>query len=153
MRNLHVVHVKKTAPTIKNHLSSIIQYVLQGKATILGLSRKWNYPPYLLTRSILEETVDFSSFDENKKKALADILRDPYLLKNVSLLSMYQSFGLNTCNLLSGQVKEAVDADPMYGIESDRDRHLVGIEYECVLEHYLNSMSKWVQLYNFLKKP
>ena len=137
-----MVHVKKTAPTIRNHLSSIIQDVLQGKATILGLSRKWNYPPYLLTRSILEETVDLSSVDENKKKALTDLLRDPYLLKEVSLISMYQSIGLTTCTLLSGQVKEAVDADPMYGLESDRDRHLVGIEYECVLEHYLNSMSK-----------
>ena len=116
--------------------------MIQEKATILELARKWNFPPYLLTRSILEVTVDFAGAAENKKKALSDLLRNPHLLKDVSLIPMYQNIGPNTCTLFGSQAKEAVDADPMYGIESDRDRHLVGIEYECVLEHYLNSMSK-----------
>ena len=134
--------MKKTAPSIKINLSDIIQDILQEKATIMELSRKWNFPPYLLTRSILEEIVNFASFGENKKKALSDLLRDPYLIKDITLIPMYHNVGPKTFSLLQSQAKKAVDADPMYGIESDRDRHCVGIEYECVLEHYLKSMSK-----------
>jgi hypothetical protein len=138
--------VKKSAPSIKNNISNIIQDILQEKSTILELSRQWNFPPYLLTRNILETIVDFASVGENKKKALADLLRNPQLLKDVSLIPIYQNISPNACTLLEGQAKEAVDADPMYGMENDRDRHLVGIEYECVLEHYLNAMSKWDSL-------
>lgn len=139
---MHVVHVKKTAPSIKNNLSDIIQDILQEKATILELSRKWNFPPYLLTRSILETTVDFRCIG-TKKKLLSDLLHNPQQLKNAHLLPMYQNIGEDTFTLLERQCKEALDADPMYGLQSDRDRHLVGIEYEVVLEHYLNSMSKY----------
>ena len=120
----------------------MIQDILQEKSTILELSRKWNYPPYLLTRNILESTVEFTSGGETKKKMLSDLLHDPQILKDVSLLPMYQSIKSNVCTLLERQCKQALDSDPMYGIQSDRDRHLVGIEYEIVLEHYLNSMSR-----------
>lgn len=143
-----MVHVKKTAPSIKNDLSDIIQDIFQEKATILELSRKCNFPPYLLTRSILEATVDFTAVDETKKKMLSDLLHYPHLLQDVTMCPIYQSIRPNTCTLLERQCTEALDADPMYGIQSDRDRHCVGIEYEVVLEHYLNSMSKCDRAYS-----
>jgi hypothetical protein len=141
--------VKKTAPSIKNNLSDMIQDILQEKATILELSRKWNFPPYLLARSILETTVDFTTVGETKKQMLSDLLHYPQKLKDMSLLPMYQSVRLSAHTLLERQSKEALDADPMYGVKSDRDRHLVGIEYEIVLEYYLNCMSKRELVLNF----
>ena len=139
-----MVHVKKTAHTIKDNLPDIIQDILKENATILEISRLRNFPPYLLARNILETTIDFASVGDIKKKVLSDLLRDPHLLTNFSLFPMYRNVGSNTCalTLLECQLKEAIDVDPMYGVESDRYRHLVGIEYEVVLEHYLNSMSK-----------
>ncbi len=136
--------MKKTAHTIKDNLPDLIQDVLKENATILEISRQRNFPPYLLTRNILETTVDFASVGDTKKKVFSDLLRDPHLLKNFSICPIYRNVGSNACalTLLERQVKEAIDVDPMYGVESDRYRHLVGIEYEVVLEHYLNSMSK-----------
>lgn len=46
---------------------------------------------------------------------------------------------------LAAEVKEALDADPMYGPKHDRWRHTVGVEYEVVLEESLKSLGK----YNF----
>ena len=41
---------------------------------------------------------------------------------------------------LSVEVREAVDADPMYGPRSDKERHNIGIEYELLLEYTLRNM-------------
>lgn len=41
---------------------------------------------------------------------------------------------------LAREVKEAQAADPLYGPEQDKAKHLVGVEYEVVLEHYLKNV-------------
>jgi len=41
---------------------------------------------------------------------------------------------------LAAEVDEALEADVLYGPKHDRWRHIVGVEYEVVLEDRLRSM-------------
>jgi hypothetical protein len=132
---------------IKDNLSAIIQDVLHERKTILDLAKTWNFPPYLLARNIVEATFQFSnrctrSTGETKKSQLSDAFRDTRLLQQHALFPMYQAFIPNACSLIETQIQDAIDADPMYGLQSDKDRHTIGIEYEVVLEHYLKTMSR-----------
>jgi hypothetical protein len=43
---------------------------------------------------------------------------------------------------LAREVQEAIAADPMYGPQYDKERHMVGVEYEVVLEQTLLEMGK-----------
>jgi hypothetical protein len=43
---------------------------------------------------------------------------------------------------LALEVIEAIDSDPMYGPAHDRQRQLIGVEYEVVLEYVLREMGK-----------
>lgn len=43
---------------------------------------------------------------------------------------------------LATEVQEAIKCDPIYGPMHDKDRHLVGIEYEVVLEYELKKMGQ-----------
>ena len=45
-------------------------------------------------------------------------------------------------NRLAKEVQEAISMDPLYGPRSDRERQIIGTEYEIVLEQILRSMSE-----------
>ena len=45
---------------------------------------------------------------------------------------------------LAKEVQEAIHLDPLYGPGSDRERQIIGIEYEIILEQTLLSMSKYL---------
>lgn len=140
IRNLHVAHVKKTAPAIKNALPTLVDEYVQGRATIRELAKKCNYSPYLLARFIVEAVTTFRG-----KKALADAMRDPlHQLGSLDVIhpNYRSSEAVSTSTRLARQVQDAMHFDPMYGPRHDKERHLVGVEYEVVLEYKLNAMSE-----------
>ena len=145
IRNLHIIHVKRTAPKVKDSLSSLLQQYSQGNA-IKDIAKKVNYPPYLFARYIVEAVA--VSTGGNKKKALAKAMRNPeQFLGNLDAISedfrcTEPSTVFRTTTRLAQEVREAINADPMYGPVHDRDRHVVGIEYEVVLEFKLHAMGE-----------
>ncbi len=48
----------------------------------------------------------------------------------------------NKMTRLAKEVQEAISLDPLYGPRYDRERQIIGTEYEIVLEQTLRSMSK-----------
>ncbi|KAL7543008.1 hypothetical protein ACHAWF_007299 [Thalassiosira exigua] len=51
-----------------------------------------------------------------------------------------EDYGLPRLSRLALEVREAVDADPMYGPRHDRERHSIGEEYELLLQETLQTM-------------
>jgi len=47
-----------------------------------------------------------------------------------------------TTTRLAREVADAINADPMYGPRHDKERHMVGVEFEVVLEYKLKSQSE-----------
>ena len=127
VRNLHIIHVKRTAPKVKDDLSSLIQQYRKGNA-IKDLAKKVNYPPYLFARFVVEAVAVLTG--GNKKKSLAKAMRDPE-----------QFLGKHDARLAK-EVRDAINTDPMYGPFHDKRRHVVGIEYEVVLEFKLEAMGE-----------
>jgi len=155
IRNLHVSHVKKTAPQVKSTLASLIDEYVQGRS-IKELARKTNYPPYLLSRFIVETICTTENFVGGRgKKGLADAMRHPLLrLGSLDVIApQYRASETNTgtattvttttTTRLAREVQLAMDDDPMYGPRHDKDRHMVGVEFEVVLEYKLKALSEW----------
>jgi hypothetical protein len=145
LRNLHVSHVKKTAPAVKSALPTLVDDYVQGRASIKDLARKCNYPPYLLARYIVEAVTTTDLY--GSKKALAEAMRDP--LQHLGRLDVirpcYRDLETDTTTTttrLAHQVQDAMEADPMYGPKHDKERHSVGVEFEVVLEYKLKAMSE-----------
>jgi CDAN1-interacting nuclease 1 len=137
-----VTHVKRQSVVIVKSLSSLVEQYHKGKS-ILDLAKQVNFPPYLLARYIVEAIADLGS-----KSRLTQALRTPlHLLVDPSILrSIYQQDSelttLDSTEImarLAHQVEKAMDADPLYGPVHDKSRHVVGIEYEVVLEHFLST--------------
>ena len=146
VRNLHVAHVKKRAPAIKKDLPSIIQEYVRG-ISIRDLARKVNYPPYLLARYIVEVITEKSL--GGGKKALAQAMRYPLLqLASVEVIAAkYRASerivtSAEMTTRLACEVAEAVNFDPMYGPQHDKERYMVGVEYEVILELKLKALSE-----------
>lgn len=175
LRNISLLHVKRTATMIKKNLHP--KYVQQYKEgiSILSLAKLANYPPYLFARYIVEAVADFSnssSGSSGKKKILADAMRDPdKYLNNIGIIDKHYLVSENSkykkkktsaattttttmmtslsetaatttmTTRLAAEVKEAISSDPMYGPVHDKDRHIVGIEYEVFLEKGLHAMN------------
>jgi hypothetical protein len=72
LRNIHVNHVKVTAPQIKRHLSNYLQDYKRG-SSILCLAQQANYPPYLFGRYIVEQVAQI----QDGKKGLTQAMRNP----------------------------------------------------------------------------
>jgi Protein of unknown function TPD sequence-motif len=49
---------------------------------------------------------------------------------------------------LAKEVREAIVSDPFYGPLHDKERHMVGIEHEVVLEHELKALGKEYMQYS-----
>lgn len=47
-----------------------------------------------------------------------------------------------TTTRLAREVADALDSDPMYGPRHDKERNMVGVEFEVVLEYKLKSLSE-----------
>jgi hypothetical protein len=142
IRNLHVIHVKKTAPVIKESLAGYLNEYKNGR-TITELAKRANFPPYLFSRYVVEAVA--VTVGINKKKGLAKAMKDPMNeLGSMDVIApeyhaSEKKFADQAASStrLAVQVKEAIDSDPMYGPMHDKERHIVGVEYEVVLEHYL----------------
>ena len=147
VRNLHTSHVKKKAPIIKNNLPSIVADYVRGN-TIKELALKNNFPPYLLARYVVEVITE-----ENLgrgKTALAEAMRHPlrHLGSMAVIAEKYRASETTTTNetttttRLAREVAEAILVDPMYGPRNDKERYMVGIEFEVVLEFKLKAFSE-----------
>jgi len=139
--------------------SHILKEYVAG-TSILSLAKKYNFPPSLLARSVVENITSF------QKKRIKDAMKDPFVklkFKDV-ILDQYQSSeprsksstetecamidpfsGLSMDNStqvtrLAREVVEATNSDPLYGPRFDKERNYVGIEYEMILERALRSM-------------
>jgi hypothetical protein len=144
---MHVIHVKKTAPAVKESLALYLNEYKNGR-TITELAKRANFPPYLFSRYIVEAVAITAGV--NKKKGLAKAMKDPMNeLGTMDVIapeyhaSEKQFAGQSASSTrLAIQVQEAIDSDPMYGPIHDKERHIVGVEYEVVLEHYLLETGK-----------
>jgi hypothetical protein len=128
---------------VKATLPSLVQDYLKG-CSIVDLAKKMNYPPYLLARYVVEEVSSLSG----GRKVLAKAMRDPeHCLGCVDAIMEVHRFtessdAFQGTTRLAQQVEDATKADPLYGPIHDRDRHMVGVEYEVVLEFKLQSMGE-----------
>jgi hypothetical protein len=103
-----------------------------------------NYPPALFARYLVEAATAFGG-----KKKLATAMRNPSIAlksKNVIVEKYRHSENIRPSQQhttrLSVEVIQAIDADPMNSPKQDKQRHTIGVEYEVILEHFLNKMSK-----------
>jgi hypothetical protein len=65
-----------------------------------------------------------------------------YTLTKVLTLHLFFLRDGKPMTRLAKEVQEAIAADPMYGPQYDKERHMVGVEYEVVLEQTLLEMGK-----------
>ena len=114
--------------------------------SIVTLALHTNYPPYLLSRFLVEEI----SFKGSNKKSLGAIMKQPaaFLNNNSDIKEKYAFSEVhhpattNDGTRLAAEVMKAIECDPMYGPSHDRQRHLIGVEYEVLLELQLNELSE-----------
>lgn len=150
VRNLHVVHLKKTTHKIRGALPSLVQEYVRG-TPITDLAKKANYPPYLLARMFVEVITrsNLGKCGGNKKKAIAQVMRHPleHLTREViddDYLSSEIDVTAGSVTRLAREVQHAITSDPLSGPRFDRKRHLIGVEYEVVLEVSLEEMGTWL---------
>ena len=115
VRNEYVTHIKRTTERVKRRISKLD--VVDDDW--VALARKEKYPPYLLARLLVEQQTGLSG------KHLANALKEPEATLDKSLVD---------------KVQAAVAADPINGPRYDGERHMVGIEFEVVLEHKLRKL-------------
>lgn len=146
IRNVHVNHIKRTAPQVKANLE---QYATEycsssdGSTTcVLTLAKEANYPPYLFARLLVEQITNLAKSDLGAAVASpAQYLVDPTILK-----PQYRSLSeQNTQAMmarLAQQVHKAVTRDPLCGPRHDVARRMVGVEFEVVLEQQLSALGR-----------
>jgi hypothetical protein len=122
--------------------------------TILELAKAANYSPHLFARQVVEHVTSGSSL---QKKMLGDAMRDPLgVLGSAGVVSEpYRDAELvrleerrthpiaSNVTRLAFEVKEAQDSDPLHGPEKEMRSHLVGVEFEVVLEHQLREIGEF----------
>jgi hypothetical protein len=144
IRNLHLNHVKKTAPKVKVAMNKRYLADYCNGESILSLAKYANYPPYLFARFFVESITDLArpligdavSNPEEK-------IHDPTIIKE----AYRHSEGVRQPRApyrtrLAQELQEAVQVDPLYGPRHDVSRRNVGVEYEVVLETQLASIGK-----------
>lgn len=156
LRHLHLVHVKRNAMRIRSSQAMLVQWYSDGQS-IRQISKRCNYPPSLTARFIVEVVAGL----QNKKRTLTQAMKNPeqHLGDVDAIVTKYQvteeihlSHAVDgktttvattvTTTRLAREVKEAIEYDPMYGPIQDRAKHLVGIEYEVLLEFQLRKMGE-----------
>jgi len=141
-RNTCVTYVKRTTPSVRRRLPQLVEKFVNGQISLQLLSREVNYPPFLLTRMLLEVLTIC-----NTPKQLRTILLDPsQILDDRTLLRPeFRLLFVDNDKPISDIVQEIRDIlvmDPMYGPESDLKRFLVGVEYEVLLMSELDKLGE-----------
>ena len=128
--------------------------------SILSISQEINYPPYFITRLLLQHLLAF----ENKKIFLnkctsgdwdvtyglighvdgIPFAKDGYRKSEYGYDFTYKDSKMSR---LAYEVLEAVNTDPMYGLFHDRVRNNIGYEHEIMLQNILNCIGKCVVHY------
>jgi len=139
------------------HSHILIEYA--AGTSILSLAKKYNFPPSLLARGVVENITVF------EKKETTKAMRDPLGKLNIGVI-LEQHRSSEQCNMkkdtpitdpfsgtsvpgssdtsrLAREVMEATNSDPLYGPRFDKERNYIGIEYEIILERALRSMSEF----------
>jgi AraC-like DNA-binding protein len=146
-RNVHVGHIKRTTHRVRASMPRYLEEYKRGR-TILELARAANFSPHLFARQLAEHVTAGASLP---KKMLGDAMRDPLgVLGPAGVVSeSYRDAELvrfeerrtdpaaSHVTRLAFEVKEAQDSDPLHGPEKEMKSHLVGVEFEVVLEHQL----------------
>ena len=154
IRNVHVSHIKKTAPKVKVDLQNYLYEYCNG-ATILALAKKANYPPFLFTRYIVEGLTNLPKPDIGKAVANPhQMMNDASILQPAYRRSeeMTRITGDRGQQLLppfttrlAQEVHQASTMDPLCGPRHDIARRMVGVEFEVVLEKHLCSIGKLIR--------
>mmetsp|Transcript_7768 Transcript_7768/g.11651 ORF Transcript_7768/g.11651 Transcript_7768/m.11651 type:complete len:285 (+) Transcript_7768:103-957(+) len=159
LRNMHLTYVKKRSYVIRNQMHSHILVEYCEGASILSLAKKYNFPPSLLARGIVENITIF------EKKEVTKAMKDPFV-KLSALEHIFGPFRASEdaiqsenaeplvdpfsgaplecpihASRLAREVVEATNSDPLYGPRVEKERNYVGIEYEIILERALRSMN------------
>lgn len=141
---MYLLHIKRLANKVKNSLPKLVGSYRNGES-IRYIARKVHYPSYLLARCIVEEITLL------EKKALTEAMKDPLVkLDSMNIIkpkyhdsvSEKSSLPSTITSRLAREVKDAIDSDPMHGPIHDKTRHIVGVEFEVVLECKLKSLGK-----------
>lgn len=145
VRNASLSHTKRHAPQVKRNLPQLLDQYKKG-SSIVTLAREVNYSPYLLARYMAEGISTFQG------KMLSEAMRDPEGLLG-STKCIKDEFLASEANhsvafiipelpttRLAGEVRDAITGDPLYGPMHDKERHIIGIEYEVVLEEELKEL-------------
>ena len=91
--------------------------------------------------SVVKEEYRISEEEErisSSSSSVAAKVYDPF--SGEEIIMSYRS-GKGT--RLAKEVQEAISLDPLYGPRSDRERQIIGTEYEIILEQTLRSMSEY----------
>jgi hypothetical protein len=151
IRNLHLNHVKKTAPKVKvaMHKRYLADYC--NGASILSLAKSANYPPYLFARFFVESITDLARpLIGDAVSHPAEKIPDPSIIKPAYRHSEgVRQPSASYPTRLAQELQEAVQVDPLYGPRHDVSRRHVGVEYEVVLETQLASIGTWRQSFSF----
>lgn len=151
LRNRHLNHVKKKMNHLRTLMQSNIIDEYNAGVSILNLARRYNFPPAMFSRLLLENVTDLP------KKSISNALRNPQKYLSVEHLHAdMQSFVSNpiildpfsgkqihlgkSCTRLSIEVQEAINSDPLYGPRFDIERNRIGVEYEIMLARVLKIM-------------
>lgn len=161
LRNIHLVHIKKKTNIIRKQTNKLVSMYVNG-ISILELAKEKNYPPYLLSRIIVEKITCVEQRPLSRK-AVTQIMRDPTRkLQDRSLIhpSYQVSEDVVTNNQkdhknnstyisrekcttrLAFEILTAVTADPLHGPKFDEEAQIVGMEHEVLLEQSLIAMGK-----------
>lgn len=159
-RNVHVHHVKKTTPCVRAKMKKSVREYSEHGRSIVDMARSANFPPHLFARYVVEAVTKIV------KKKIGEAMRDPTILDSPDVVAdeflaserwirsppppppdssgeaSSTSLPPPKTTRIATEVREAQQSDPMYGPMHDKKSHIVGIEYEVVLEHYLNEMGK-----------
>jgi hypothetical protein len=149
--NVHVVHVKKRSHVLRNETNELLAKYCEG-IPIIQLAQKYNYPPYLIARLIVEKITCFGQ-NRNSRKAVTEAMRDPtQKLGRQSVIStsylksekrdlVKRDFNSNQIvTRLASEVLIAINSDPLHGPRIDREKQITGLEHEIRLEQALTLM-------------
>mmetsp|Transcript_20035 Transcript_20035/g.40842 ORF Transcript_20035/g.40842 Transcript_20035/m.40842 type:complete len:264 (-) Transcript_20035:81-872(-) len=111
--------VKRTAGRHRHNAANYVERYQQGES-LEAIAKAVQLPPTMLARIVLEELCDLK-----KGKEVGALLKEPHRLADARMRR---------------EVQRAVATDVCYGPGVDTVRHLIGLEYEAVLEQRLRDL-------------
>jgi hypothetical protein len=141
----------------KNHVTGAMKEIPLQTLHTIDIIRT-EYQPYMkqnpITTSTTTTTAKNNTTDRNH--ALMKFTNDMKLVADDTLVKLVvdvpQVLSSSTSTTRLGmEVQEIIDTDPMYGPIHDKQRHMIGIEYEVLLEYKLQQigMSKIWKNFNW----